>query len=400
MKRLRLWLALLFASICSLQGIYAATSNSQLLSDASDEDTPFFTEEDSAQIVVSLLEPGSLGTEVLYNVNHINDVYNLKVIGEMNEEDWARIKIMQNLYILDLSEAITDVVPAETFRDNKVLKRIKLPNTIKTVGGCAFERTSNLEAFDFPGSAESVGEYAFRGSSIKSIDLRKIKTINNHAFFQCGQLESVILSDSLKYIGSNAFHECVKLNLRLTNRIEDIEPGALHDIASDTIIFPNLFNKYDLEDWQPEQECCAYSLPNAVYVEFPMSFYKTNYRNFLSGNTKSIKTVVLKSSTVADGNNKISLFWQHGYADGTNTSKYGLPFDSIDLIVPDFLVNNYKQDDHWYKFNVKGFNSAETKDWVVYNPLYLTTRQRINGLPNLELKGTATFKLYCCPVKL
>ena len=393
MKRLRLWLALLFASICSLQGIYAATSNSQLLSDASDEDTPFFTEEDSAQIVVSLLEPGSLGTEVLYNVNHINDVYNLKVIGEMNEEDWARIKIMQNLYILDLSEAITDVVPAETFRDNKVLKRIKLPNTIKTVGGCAFERTSNLEAFDFPGSAESVGEYAFRGSSIKSIDLRKIKTINNHAFFQCGQLESVILSDSLKYIGSNAFHECVKLNLRLTNRIEDIEPGALHDIASDTIIFPNLFNKYDLEDWRPEQECCAYSLPNAVYVEFPMSFYKTNYRGFLSSNTKSIKTVVLKSSTVADGNWKTSLFAQHGYADGTNTSTYGLTFDSIDLIVPDFLVNNYKQDNHWYKFNVKGFNSADTKDWVVYNPLYLTTRQRINGLPNLELKGTATFKL-------
>lgn len=393
MKRLRLWLALLFASICSLQGIYAATSNSQLLSEASDEDTPFFTEEDSAQIVVSLLEPGSLGTEVLYNVNHINDVYNLKVIGEMNEEDWARIKIMQNLYILDLSEAITDVVPANTFRDNKVIKRIKLPNTIKIIGDAAFHMTSNLEAFDFPGSAESVGEYAFRGSSIKSIDLRKIKTINNHAFFQCGQLESVILSDSLKYIGSNAFHECVKLNLRLTNRIEDIEPGALHDIASDTIIFPNLFNKYDLEDWHSEQECCAYSLPNAVYVEFPMSFYKTNYRNFLSGNTKSIKTVVLKSSTVADGNFKTSLFWQHGYADGTNTSQYGLPFDSIDLIVPDFLVNNYKQDDHWYKFNVKGFNSAETKDWVVYNPLYLTTRQRINGLPNLELKGTATFKL-------
>lgn len=387
MKRLRLWLALLFASICSLQGVYAATSNSQLLSEASDEDTPFFTEEDSAQIVVSLLEPGSLGTEVLYNVNHINDVYNLKVIGEMNEEDWARIKIMQNLYILDLSEAITDVVPANTFRDNKVIKRIKLPNTIKIIGDAAFHMTSNLEAFDFPGSAESVEGYAFRGSSIKSIDLRKIKIINAYAFYQCGQLESVILSDSLKNIGSNAFYGCVKLNLRLTNRIEDIEGGALNDIASDTIIFPNLFNKYDLEDWNYELGCCAYSLPNAVYVEFPMSFYTTKYRGFLSGNTKSIKTVVLKSSTVVDGNFKTSLFAQHVYADS------GLPFDSIDLIVPDFLVNNYKQDNHWYQFNVKGFNSADTKDWVVYNPLYLTTRQRINGLPNLELKGTATFKL-------
>lgn len=386
MKRLRLWLALLFASICSLQGVYAATSNSQLLSEASDEDTPFFTEEDSAQIVVSLLEPGSLGTEVLYNVNHINDVYNLKVIGEMNEEDWARIKIMQNLYILDLSEAITDVVPANTFRDNKVIKRIKLPNTIKIIGDYAFDYASNLEAFDFPGTAESVGSYAFRGSSIKSIDLHEIKTINYRAFYYCGQLESVVLSDSVKKIDQYAFAGCNKLNLRLPKYLEELGSASLDNIASDTIIFPNSLKDYGVGEFK----FCARSLPNVVYVEFPMTFYNAKNEGLLKDNTQSLKTVVLKSSTVVDGDYKTDMFIRHSYR---NYSDCGLPFDSIDLIVPDFLVNNYKQDNHWYQFNVKGFNSADTKDWVVYNPLYLTTRQRINGLPNLELKETATFKL-------
>lgn len=397
MKRLRLWLALLFASISSLQVIYAATSNSQLLSEASDEDAPFFTEEDSAQIVVSLLEPGSLGTEVLYNVNHINDVYNLKVIGEMNEEDWARIKIMQNLYILDLSEAITDVVPANTFEYNKVIKRIKLPNTIKIIGDYAFNNTSNIEIFDLPGTLIEVGESAFELSSIKRINLGKVSIIKHEAFRNCRELISVNFSDSLKYIYPYAFDGCSKLNLRLPSSVLRIGMTSLYDLAVDTLIFPNSVEMYSMYDTNPsnltESGCCAYALPYLEYVEFPNNYYDAKYRAFLAGNTKSLKTVVLKSSTVVDGEYKTSMFGNHGYADGTNTSTYGLTFDSIDLIVPDFLVNNYKQDNHWYQFNVKGFNSADTKDWVVYNPLYLTTRQRINGLPNVELKGTATLKL-------
>lgn len=49
------------------------------------------------QISVNLLEAGSLGTEVLYNVDYIKDVRNLKITGKMNSSDWAKIEMMTNL---------------------------------------------------------------------------------------------------------------------------------------------------------------------------------------------------------------------------------------------------------------------------------------------------------------
>lgn len=67
-------------------------------------------------ISVDLLEPGSLGTEVLYNVNSLNDVRRLKIAGPMNDDDWAKLKMMVNLYALDLSEAEITAIPDDQFR--------------------------------------------------------------------------------------------------------------------------------------------------------------------------------------------------------------------------------------------------------------------------------------------
>ena len=61
----------------------------------------------SPRIEVSLLEPGSLGTEVLYHVDHLREARDLKVKGTMNDADWGYIKMMTNLCVLDLSEAQT-----------------------------------------------------------------------------------------------------------------------------------------------------------------------------------------------------------------------------------------------------------------------------------------------------
>ena len=68
------------------------------------------------QITVSLLEPGSLGTEVLYNTDHIKNVRRLKVKGAMNGDDWGRIKMMSTLLELDLSEAQFTEIPANQFK--------------------------------------------------------------------------------------------------------------------------------------------------------------------------------------------------------------------------------------------------------------------------------------------
>lgn len=97
------------------------------------------------EISVNLLEPGSLGTEVLYGgVNHIKDVRKLKVKGPMNSDDWAQIQMMDSLFELDLGEAEVSLIPAQQFDGNvseaacQYLHKIVMPKTLQSIGNNAF----------------------------------------------------------------------------------------------------------------------------------------------------------------------------------------------------------------------------------------------------------------------
>ena len=145
----------------------------------------------SPAIEVSLLEPGSLGTEVLYNVDHLLDVRNLKVKGVMNETDWGHIKMMKNLCVLDLSEAQTTEVPANAFenRSHPFLHRVVLPEGVKSIGASAFYN-SYIEEINFPSTLESIGSSAFANSGITAAMLPDATlTLGGRIFDYCFSLK-------------------------------------------------------------------------------------------------------------------------------------------------------------------------------------------------------------------
>ena len=144
---------------------YLNGSNSRI-KDVGIEITPLIT--------VNLLEPGSLGTEVLYNVDHIKDVRKLKIIGEMNDDDWVKIDMMDNLFSLDLSEAIITEISDKRFMGSSSVSEskfpffhdIKLPEGLIRIGHSAFQY-SNIEEINFPSTLKEIGEYAFRKRTSK-----------------------------------------------------------------------------------------------------------------------------------------------------------------------------------------------------------------------------------------
>ena len=112
-------------------------------------------------ISVDLLEPGSLGTEVLYNVNSLNDVRRLKIAGPMNDDDWAKLKMMANLYALDLSEAEITAIPDDQFRRTGDIKEsffheVQLPEGLLTIGDAAFF-DSFLDEVVIPSTVTDIG---------------------------------------------------------------------------------------------------------------------------------------------------------------------------------------------------------------------------------------------------
>lgn len=357
-----------------------------------------------ATINVSLLEPGSLGTEVLNHVDHIKNVRCLKISGKMNDDDWAKIKMMTNLQSLDLSDAIVTKIPDGQFRKTydkwMFLHKIELPNILEFIGDYAFY-DSYVETLTFPSTLKEIGSYAFYNSKITEAILPDNMTnIRERAFENCTFLVSVNYPNELNYVPDNCFYNCVNLNtFELHNGITRIGGHAFENVKNFIATLPetltalgvgafqnsgtvNLYIPEVLTEWERDNNGYNHAFcynTKLISAEFPTSFYKVDVYGTLI-NCENLETVTFKSPTVVAGD------YKNRFLDGCTSP-------NLTLRVPSFLVNSYKLDEYWYNYNIEGFNTADIKDWNVRGNLVLNNRERIDGTPNLFIAKTGSVKI-------
>ncbi len=378
-----------------IQWVVASWDNASMdLSNIGVEKTPSTT--------VNLLEAGSLGTEVLYNVSHIKDVRKLKIIGSMNDDDWAKIAMMsETLYALDLSETDVTAIADNCFmRDDtkwQFLHVVKLPEGLKSIGEFAFHR-SYITDIEFPSTLESIGYNAFNGSCIgKAILPENCLTLGKGIFWRChfmteSKLPSTLttipdntyaycyhmsmenLPSALKVIGDGAFEECRYLAVDL--------PESLNSIGNQAFRWTNNRNAKKTDLIIPKDVSYigdnAFKESSYTYAELPTAL--NNCKPFLPS---TIKTIKINCPTVAVVENDY----------------YGIMVDAnligdIDLIVPSFLVNAYKLDEYWYNFkSITGFSTETIDEWTISADLVLGARDRMLGTPSLTLTNTGSLKI-------
>ena len=358
------------------------------------EATPF--------VEVSLLEPGSLGTEVLYHVDHLKDVRRLKVKGEMNDDDWAKLDMMVNLYDLDLSEAKITAIPENQFyrgsgNNNKCnyLHKISLPEGLESIGKHAFY-DSHITHIDFPSTLRTIEQNAFAHSMLTEAILpASMECIESYAFYHNNYLTTVDYPDSLSYIPSYCFGYCENLNtFTLHAKLEEIRSFAFEGCSRFNPRFPSTLtilgrNAFDgcATDSLFVPEGLTFEYPGytfkdnskMVYAEFPTSFYQVPQDDILSG-CKSLRTLIFKSPTVVGGSLKSNFL-------------VSCKAENVTIKVPSFLVNSYKLDEYWYNYKLEGFNTADIKDWNVRGDLVLNQRERIEGVPNICINNTGSVKV-------
>ena len=346
----------------------------------------------SPAIEVSLLEAGSLGTEVLYNVGHLLDVRDLKVKGQMNETDWEHIKMMKNLCSLDLSEAQTTEVPAHAFenRSHPFLHRIVLPEGVKSIGANAFYN-SYIEEVNFPSTLESIGSSAFANSGITAAMLPDATlTLGGRIFDYCFSLKKASLPGGLTKIPDETFRNCYTLaECPLPAALETIGNGVFANCKpyspelpeSLTAIGNDAFNGSGIREVRlgnshvtsigdgAFREC-----DSLIYAEYP-SCYSILNNNYLHYDCPKLETIVMKSPTVVKGD-------------------IGASLAQITLRVPDYLVNAYKLDNYWYNCkSVEGFSTTEVGEWTISQPLVLGARDRFEGCPEANIVGQGSLKV-------
>ena len=346
---------------------------------------------------VNLAEPGSLGTEILYNVDHLKDVRRIKIKGRMNDDDWAKVKMLENLYFIDLSEAEIDEIPDRTFynysgNEFPFLHMVILPEGLERIGDNAFEG-SYISHINFPSTLKSIGANAFAYSKLLNAQMNdSITFIGDYAFERCMYLTDVHYPEAITWIPRYCFAECGYIvNFDMHENIYDIYEYAFENNSRCVHRVPkNLRNvfSYAFSDTAID----SLKLPENTFVgdnafgncfwleyaEFPTSYHSVESTSPIYG-CPNLKTLVLKSPTVVVGNRK-SEFLRDCPAD-------------VVIKVPSFLVNSYKLDEYWYNYKIEGFNTGDIKDWTLNSNLVMNVRERFEGKPNLTINHCGSIKL-------
>ena len=164
----------------------------------------------------------SIGAEAFHDCIDLTDVYYQGDLSGWLEIEFGGysanpMRYADNLYIADMPEdgvvviedGITEIRDYE-LKGLKELKGITIPDSVTSIGYCAFYRCSGLTSIVLPDSVISIGESAFyRCSGLTSIVLPdSVISIGERAFSGCSGLTSVVMPDSVTSIGYGAFSGC------------------------------------------------------------------------------------------------------------------------------------------------------------------------------------------------
>ncbi len=144
------------------------------------------------------------------------------------------------------------------------LTSIVIPNSVTSIEGSAFGGCSNLTSIVIPDSVTNIGANAFMGCTNLIVDENVIHYVDkwavgcdtaitevvwqegtigiaNHAFNDCNNITSIVIPDSIKYLGDSAFQDCSSLSsVDIGDSVTSIGDGAFEGCYSLTsIVVPN-----------------------------------------------------------------------------------------------------------------------------------------------------------------
>ncbi|MDL2231925.1 leucine-rich repeat domain-containing protein, partial [Porphyromonadaceae bacterium OttesenSCG-928-L07] len=234
-------------------------------------DSTFYGNEVIHNTPNTLIEVEAGALESTLKTLHLENTMRLKLTGTLDQRDFAYMNNMLlqgNLTEIDLAKidiVAYDKYPAneiptyafafrESFNtiDNEKLTKFIFPQSITSIGNCAFERCIVLNGkLEIPSGVTNIGSRAFRlcsGLNGELILPPHIQTIGMFAFFACSEFTgSLKIPGSLKTISGNTFTLCTGLNgiLTIENGVESIEDGAFCDCSGFTgsLNIPNSVKK-------------------------------------------------------------------------------------------------------------------------------------------------------------
>ena len=117
------------------------------------------------------------------------------------------------------------IVPDSAFTGRTELAKVRLPESMKTIGTSAFSGCTNLAEINFPDALEAIGEQAFRETALTGIELPGC-TLGAVAFYNCPNLKTVTIKEGTPTIPNECFRYCAALtDVTLPDSVTEIQCG-------------------------------------------------------------------------------------------------------------------------------------------------------------------------------
>ena len=131
------------------------------------------------------------------------------------------------------------------------LEEYIIPNTVKTIGACAFLECTSLKTVTIPNSVTSIGDSAFyRCTNLTNMTIpNSVTSIGDSAFYFCYNLSNITIPNSVISIGDSAFDCCMDLtNITIPSSVTSIGKQVFSNCSKLTnITVDNLNNNYSSE---------------------------------------------------------------------------------------------------------------------------------------------------------
>lgn len=318
-----------------------------------------------AEITINVTEPGTLSTHI--ENDRISTLTSLKIVGDLNGDDFTIIDKMSSLKILDISDAKIVVGGSDWVLSNNCINCIDnkgiiyygpssfgqgpvsgpfpinveyvyLPNNLTELkgyyklfysnyygdsldyysvfssyahygkGNTGYYRSS-LKYVELPNSLQRIMDASFMGTSLTGIVIpEKVDSIGNYAFFNCESLENFVSnSTKLDYIGEYAFKNCPLTIIDLSKGVREIGNGAFSESNIKEIKLPSNIEKIGSNafPYHDSQEA-------NVYLEDLDNWYNVELAGYgsspflIADNTKLYHKKQLVTSLTIENVNKIN----------------------------------------------------------------------------------------------
>ena len=130
------------------------------------------------------------------------------------------------------------------------LTRITIPNSVTSIEYSAFSDCTSLTSIIIPDGVTSIGSYAFSDcTSLAGITIPKsVTSIGGNTFRGCTSLTSITITDSVTSIGNYAFYDCELLTVHTNNQYV-IDYCEKNYIPYDTNIQSSIQSSYS-DKWE------------------------------------------------------------------------------------------------------------------------------------------------------